>query len=254
MHTWAGSHVTFFRWATPSILGPRIRNGSAFFLDIGGRLLVVTAAHVYHGYREAKRKARRVRCHIGNAEFDPDDRLVGLGQNVDIATFDFTYDELRSVGKGKQALVVADPASWPPPHPFSGQGAFLAGFPGASRLWLTSRSVSFGLYTASPRINSASDRQITCPSEREHWIDPMGHGLPPLGFDIGGISGGPLLIPMDIDGVWNFHLGGVISEAHTTGYETVVSVPAHFIASDGTIAEQSAPVQHAIPASVRRNF
>ena len=156
MHTWAGSHVTFFRWATSSIVGPRIRNGSAFFLDIGGRLLLVTAAHVYHGYVAARRKARRILCHIGNAEFDPERRLVGFGQAVDIATFDFTYDELRIVGK--QALVVADPASWPPPHPIPNQGAFLAGFRGASRLWLTSRSVSFGLYTASPRINSASDR------------------------------------------------------------------------------------------------
>jgi hypothetical protein len=164
------------------------------------------------------------------------------------AAADFTYDELRSVGK--QALVIADPASWPPQHPFPTQAAFLAGFPGASRLWLKSRSLSFGLYTASPRINNASDRQITCPFEREHWIDPIGHGLPPRGFDLGGISGGPLLIPMDDDGVWNFYLGGVISEAHTSrDYETVVSVPAHFIAWDGTIRpESSAPVRHAVPA------
>jgi hypothetical protein len=250
MRAWAGSYVTFFRWATSSILGPRIRNGSAFFLDLGGRLLLVTAAHVYHGYVAARRKYRRIRCHIGNAEFDPERRLVGLGQAVDIATFDFTYDELiRSVGS-KQAIVVADPASWPPPHPFPGQTAFLAGFPGASRLWLTSRSLSFGLYTVAPRINSASDRQITCPFEREYWIDPTGHGLPPKGFDLGGISGGPLLIPMDSDGVWDFYLGGVISEAHTRDYETVVSVPAHFIAWDGTInPEGSIPVRHGIPAT-----
>jgi hypothetical protein len=79
----------------------------------------------------------------------------------------------------------------------------------------------------------------------------MGNGLPPQGFDLGGISGGPLLIPMDTDGVWNFYLGGVISEAHTSrAYETVVSVPAHFIAEDGTIrAEGSIPVRHAISAT-----
>jgi hypothetical protein len=252
LHTWAGSYITFFRWTTPSIFGPQIRNGSAFFLDIGGRLLLVTAAHVYEGYLAAKRKARRILCHVGNVEFDPERRLVGLGQNVDIATFDFGYAELRNVAK--QALAVADPTSWPPPHPFPGQAAFLAGFPGASRLWLTSRSVSFGLYTASPRINSASDRQITCPFDRQYWIDPTGHGLPPRGFDLGGISGGPLLMPMDTDGIWDFYLGGVISEAHTSrDYETVVSVPAHFIALDGTIRpEGSAPIRHAVPATSSR--
>jgi hypothetical protein len=60
MHAWAGSHVAVFRWATPSMIGPRIRNGSSFFLDLGGRLLAVTAAHVYRGYLDAKLGARRV--------------------------------------------------------------------------------------------------------------------------------------------------------------------------------------------------
>jgi hypothetical protein len=143
---------------------------------LGGRLLAVTAAHVYRGYLDAKLGARRVLCHIGNVEFDPERRLVGIGQNVDIVTFDFTYEELRRVGK--QALVVADAVLWPPPHPFSGQGAFLVGFPAASRLWLSWRAMSFGLYIGCPRINSVSDRQITCPFEREFWIDPVGRGLP----------------------------------------------------------------------------
>jgi hypothetical protein len=53
MHAWAGSHVTYFRWATPTIRGPRINNGSAFFLDFGGRLLLVAAAHVYRVYISA---------------------------------------------------------------------------------------------------------------------------------------------------------------------------------------------------------
>jgi hypothetical protein len=55
---------------------------------------------------------------------------------------------------------------------------------------------------------------------------------------------------MELDGIWNLHLGGVISEAHTSlNYETVVSVPAHFIAPDGSIyPEDSAPVRHAIRA------
>jgi hypothetical protein len=248
MHTWAASYVTYFRWATPTISGPRITNGSVFFLDLGGRLLAVTAAHVYHGYLAAKRSANRILCHIENVEFDPEQRLRGLRDNVDIATFDFTYDELRRIGK--QALVV-DGKSWPPPHPFSGQGAFLAGFPGTSRFWIDQRSISFGLYIGKAIINTASDQRITCPFEREYWIDVLGHGLPPQGLDLGGISGGPLLIPMDQDGVWWFHLGGVISEAHTSkDYETVVGVPAHFIAPDGTINDQrSAPIRHAVRAT-----
>jgi hypothetical protein len=248
MHTWAGSHVTYIRWAATSPFGTRIRNGSMFFLDLGGRLLAITAAHVYREYLSTKRRNRRVACYVQNVEFDPELQLRGQRDGIDVVTFDFNYDDLTRIGK--QALVAGD-KSWPPPHPFSGQGAFLAGFPAASRLWIDWRSISFGLYVGSLRINTASDRQITCPFEREYWIDATGRGLTPRGFDLGGLSGGPLLIPMDVDGVWNFELGGIISEARTSvDYETVVSVPAHFIAPDGSINDElSAPVRHAVRAT-----
>jgi hypothetical protein len=241
MHRWAASYVTNIRYATTF----GINNGSIFFLDLGGRLLAITAAHVYRDYLSKKAKYRHVRCHVGNVEFDAERRLRGLRENVDIVTFDFTYDELRRVKK--QALL-ADVVSWPPPHPFSGQAAILVGFPAASRLWVDPRSMSFGLYTATLVINAASDRQISF--DRKYWIDVMGRGLTPRGFNLGGISGGPLLTAYEIDGVWNFHLGGVISEARTSlDYETVVSVPAHFITPDGMIYdERSSPVRHAVPA------
>lgn len=251
MHAWAGSYVTFFRWArqsslTRSVSGTTIRNGSVFFIDIGGKLLAITAAHVYRGFLESKRRATRSICQIENIEFDPEARLISLGDKIDIATFDFTYDELRKVGK--QALTV-QAESWPPPHPFSGQAAYFAGFPGVSRLWTDWRTISFGLYIASSPIGTASDSQITCPFEREFWIDASGHGLPPQGFDLGGVSGGPVLLPMEEDGAWTFHLGGVISEAQASrDFETITATPAHFIAEDGRIREHSLPTRHAVRA------
>jgi hypothetical protein len=246
IHTWAASHVTYIRWATTSLFGTKITNGSIFFLMIGERLFAITARHVYDGYLLAKRKFPRLKCYIANEEFDPEQRLRGYCTSIDIVTLDVSFDELKRIGK--QALV-ADVASWPPPHPMAGQTATLAGFPGVSRLWTNWRSISFGLYVGSPGINSVSDRKITCPFEREYWVDTLGNGLPPRGFDLGGISGGPLLMPMEVDGVWNLHLAGVISEARTSrDYETVVSIPAHFIAADGSINERSAPVRQAVKA------
>ncbi len=250
LHRWAGEHVTFIRWAYSPLYGTtRYRNGSMFFLDLGGEFIGVTAAHVYRGYLESKPINGRKHCYLGNVEFDPERRLKGIGElkGVDIATFDLTYEELQKIGK---RALVADASSWPPPHPFSGQGAYLAGFPAASRLWIDSGSLSYGLYVASPMINVASDRQITCPFAREYWVDVAGLGFPPQGYDLGGISGGPLMMAMDKDGVWSFQLAGVISEAKTSmDYETVVSTPAHFIALDGHIYdERSAPIRHAIPA------
>jgi hypothetical protein len=247
MHMWAGSHVSYFWFVERMLFGrSRIRNGSIFFLGIGERLFAVTAAHVFDGYIAAKRKSRRTICRIGNLEFDPEHRLISRRASIDIATFDFSYDELRALQK--QALVV-DSKAWPPPHPFSGQGAIVSGFPGVLRLWTGWRDINFGLYSGHLRINNASDRSITCPFEREFWIDTMGRGLPAKGLDLGGISGGPLLMPMESDGSWSLQLAGVVSEAPSAQFETIVSVPAHFIAPDGTIYdERSAPVRHAVPA------
>lgn len=110
--------------------------------------------------------------------------------------------------------------------------------------------MSFGLFVGSLRINAATDRQITCPFERDFWVGGAGQRLPPRGLRLGGISGGGLLIPMEREGVWDWYLGGVISEARASEeYETVVSVPAHFIAPDGTIYDKrSVPVRHAVPS------
>ena len=247
MHAWAGSHVTFIRWATGMMFGTRINNGSIFFLDIGGKLFAVTARHVYDAYMLAKKNYKRVICHVGNLEFNPERRLVGYDSSIDIVTFDFTYDELATTGK--QAIVVAS-GTWPPPHPMSGQAALLAGFPAASRLWINRRAISFGLYVASPMINSVSDAQVTCPLERDFWIEATGRHLPPRGFDLGGASGGPLFLPMDKDGLWDLYLGGVISEAKASmDYETVVCVPAHFIAADGSINRRSVPIKHVVPSA-----
>jgi hypothetical protein len=250
MHVWAGTHVTYFWFVEKMLFGrSRIRNGSVFFLGIGEHLFAVTAAHVLDGYLAAKRKSPRTICRIGNLEFDPESRLIsrGTSTDIDIATFEVGYDELWALSPMKQAIQV-DRSEWPPPHPFSGQGAIVCGFPGSLRLWTAWRDVNFGLYSGHLRINNASDRSITCPFEREYWIDSMGNGLPPRELDLGGISGGPLLMPMEADGSWSLQLAGVISEAPSAGFETIVSVPAHFIASDGTIYDRSAPVRHAVPA------
>ena len=247
MHMWAGSHVSYIWFIERMLFGrSRVRNGSIFFLGIGERLLAVTAAHVLDGYIAAKRKSPHTICRVGCLEFNPERRLVGRSTSLDIATFDFSYDELRALQK--QALVV-DPTAWPPPHPFSGQGAIVSGFPGSLRLWTGWRTINFGLYSGHLRINNASDRSITCPFEREYWIDTMGHGLPARGLDLGGMSGGPLLMPMETGGSWSLQLAGVVCEAPSGAFETIVSVSAHFIAPDGTIYdERSAPVRHAVPA------
>jgi hypothetical protein len=248
LHTWAGDHVSYFWFFERMLFGrSRPRNGSVFFLGIDESLFAITAAHVLDGYLAAKQKSLNTTCRIGNLPFDPEHRLISRGTDIDIAVFDFSYDELRALRK---QAIVASSAEWPPPHPFSGQSVIASGFPGSLRFWTGWNAINFGLYIGGRAVNNASDRSITCPFEREYWIDTTGRGLPARGLDLGGISGGPLLMPMEIGDVWYLQLAGVVSEAPSGSFETIVSVPAHFIGTDGTVLdERSAPIRHAVPAA-----
>lgn len=257
LHFTAGTYVTTFRWSYmhATLRTQRWRNGSAFVVNIGGRIIAVTAAHVFRLYQEGKQMARgRIACQLGDLTFDPEARLIDVSDEIDIATFDVSTDDLVQIGKRPFAVAAAD---WPPPHPGQtrpggvGLTAYFAGFPEDSRLWIDRGAVSFGLYVAGGPIGSASDRQISMPFERQFWVDTLGLGFPPEGFDPGGISGGPMMMPLERDGVWSFHLAGVISEfpPSALAVETVIAAPAHFIAADGRINANSAPMRFAEPAA-----
>jgi hypothetical protein len=86
-------------------------------------------------------------------------------------------------------------------------------------------------------ITTVTHHQITCRFDRDHF-DTEHRRIAPPGIDLGGMSGGPLLLPYgNDDGEWHFGLGGIIYEAHSTvEFEMVVAVRAHYINPDGSIS------------------
>jgi hypothetical protein len=215
----------------------RLRNGSAFLVDYGHGLFAVTAAHVFAEYREAKKTAHRIVCQLGHALFDPEMRLISCRDELDIATFRVSEDEAKQI---KKPAVKPDPPIWEPLNPAVGNFAFFAGFPAQTRGMTSSGDFVTAPYFAMPAITSVTDHQITCRLDREKMIDLGGNGLPPVGYDIGGISGGPLLVPTlvrqgALEGVvWR--LGGVIVQAAKGElFEQFVAVRAHYIQPDGRI-------------------
>ncbi|HXQ09158.1 MAG TPA: hypothetical protein VN831_30910 [Bradyrhizobium sp.] len=95
----------------------------------------------------------------------------------------------------------------------------------------------FGLLSAMPGLSSFTEHQVCCQFARENWIDVRGIGLPPVGYDLGGVSGGPMLQPVFVDGAWTWRLVGVVSEALSIeGFERVTAVRSHFILPDGRLS------------------
>jgi hypothetical protein len=217
--------------------GLKLRNGSAFLVNQGHGTFAVTAAHVLAEYAAAKNTARKIVCQLGCLEFDPEARLISRHENLDIATFHVKDAEAAQIGK---RIVLSDPPVWEPLTPVAGQFAFFAGFPAQTRGLNSSGDFITAPYFAMPPITSVTDHQISCRFERETMVDLSGAGLPPQGYDIGGVSGGPMLMPTLVreDGVegviWRF-AGVIVQAAAGQLFEQVVAVRAHYIQCDGSI-------------------
>jgi hypothetical protein len=211
-----------------------LRNGSAFLVELGQGILAVTAAHVFREYCHNRRTAQAIGCQLGNALFDPKANLIDCNDDLDIATFRIRKE---MVGQIDKPVIPAEPSSWAPLNPAEKEFAFFAGFPAQSRgMTPTGRMFATVPYFAMPPIASITDRQITCRFERDKMIDFSGSGLPPQGYDIGGVSGGPMLMPTLTDQgiIWRF-AGVVIQAAAGELFEQVVAVRSTFVQPTGRI-------------------
>jgi hypothetical protein len=238
MHNSGGAHVSWFFWRYESkiLKTPLLpTQGSIFFLDCGRGPFAVTAGHVFESFLVHRDKYRVRSCQIGNVPFNPEERLIAWGKNlgVDIASFKVIPEEIAATGK---QIVQGINGAWPPP-PQPNEIVFFGGFPGGERDVIDPYEVVFGLHSAMPRLTSFTDRQLCCQLDRDSWIDVRGLGLPPIGYDLGGVSGGPMLKPIFADGEWTWRLVGVISEAISIeGFERVTAERAHFILPDGKLS------------------
>jgi hypothetical protein len=231
-------YVTWLVWRYQSkvIDTPLLpRQSSIFFLDCGRGPFAVTAGHVFEQFVEDRRLKRVRSCQIGNIRFDPEERLIAWGKDLglDIATFRVTPEEIADTAK---KVVQGVDGAWPPP-PNHDEAVFFGGFPGCERDKIGPHEMVFGLHSAITRLTNSTDHQLCCQLDRSSWVDVRGHGLPPVGYDLGGVSGGPMLQPVFVDGTWGWRLVGVISEAISVeGFERVTAVRAHFILPNGRLS------------------
>lgn len=250
-HVTALQHVTWMFWARDTEEPTQILNhASAFMLDRGRGPMLVTAAHVYRQYVADWERFGPLRCQIANAVV-PDLRMyviacgnlgIKTGERElepDIATFRLPAGADRHIGKEP---ITAPPDAWPlPPNP--DEQAMFAGFPGQERIVRRPGEICFGFYAGMSLVTTVTDHQITLRFEREFMLDQHGKGLPPKGYGLGGISGGPLLVPLYREGAWIWRLGGVISQAteerhpEEVIFEMVVAHRAEYIQPDGTLAK-----------------
>lgn len=240
MHASGCQHMFFLWWfhrARADYAPTTIHHGSGFLLDHGNGPFAVTAAHVVNEYLDHHATGRILGCRIGNVPIDLHNRIIANGRlnedrgGIDIATFRVTPAEVRQLAKN----VVRARGRWPRP-PSAGEMIYFGGYPAEQRYMVARGEYSFGAHSVMTSVTSVSSQQIVCRLTRRNFVDVRGEGLPPPDYNLGGISGGPLLVPFYQHGRWTWRLGGVISEAIMKGTnEVVVATRAHHIGSTGRI-------------------
>jgi hypothetical protein len=212
-------------------LDDEISNGTTFFLDCGRGAFGVTAGHVYDGF--AKAAGSGIRCQLGRSHqlFDLRERLISRGIDVDIATYHITVEEIGLTGA---TVMTGCQAQWPPSPPAVDQWVVYAGYPGVNRKLVRPRHIEFGTCCATGAASSVSDRDISCVLEREYIVPTLGMSLPPLGYDLAGMSGGPMIAILQM-GVVSWHLAGVVYECGRELLEVVKAARVDFIDADGLV-------------------
>ena len=209
-------------------------SGTAFILNLGEGPFLVTAAHVYEGYLEAKNQNIFFKSTLGDLEFDFEKNLrCTLGSGVlDIATFNISNAEIERLGK-QTAYSNFDEMEGVIEE---FDGVILCGFPGNERLHTGKQEYEFGLYVALTPVSSSSHRHFGCVFNRGSWVDTIGKGLAAEGYNLGGMSGGPAFRLRESSvGIVSWEFSGVIYDATNSLGEIVLIHHGHFIFPSGQL-------------------
>ena len=99
---------------------------------------------------------------------------------------------------------------------------------------MSEREIESGIFTALTVADNVGEWVISGHFNRERQVDKPGRPTAPEGYDIGGVSGGPLMTMVDSANLCYWRLGGVMTE-FSTSWEIFYATRADFILPDGTL-------------------
>jgi hypothetical protein len=216
-----------------------VRGGCCFVLRFQGKLIGVTADHVVELYRQAKAGMPTLVCQLWNIAFELSDRIIDRDAVSDIATFEISERELSQIGGHE----IDCRGTWPPPRPEKGNIISVVGFPELHRQVYANHSADFRSYVGMTVVDDISDDGeilTTYDPARDHDLSDTA-GLPPLGLNLSGCSGGPVLAHSIQHGLYRSNIVGLIvsgagtSEGETSQFDIIRIRRIHFIRPNGSL-------------------
>jgi hypothetical protein len=213
-------------------------SGSAFVLDCGGGPFLVTAAHVYDGFRQVRAEHPDTVCILDGLKIPLHERLIASDPAYDVATFRLRADEIEALRRDHRKVpLTGSQKTWPPAPPTIEKGVFFVGFPGDGRSMRPYRGrsvveIDWDAYTALVTARGVSDTDITLVFDDGETYETGTFKPRPEDWALGGCSGAPLLTFVEQAGIFSWRLGGVIYEANSV---ILKASRADCLNSDGSI-------------------
>ncbi len=225
-------HSGVFVWArSQPHIGFHLGHGTAFLIDCGSGPFLVTAAHVYRMFqRDIQISSETIEVQFSDVSFDPTASLISVNDEYDLATFKLTDEQILHCGK---SVITGSQRTWPPPKPKVPQAVFVTGYPGCDSYEAGPSAYDFAVYSAILKTKSVGERNIVLHIDASELEDYAGLGLPPPGYDMGGMSGAPLFALVE-SSVMTWHLCGVIYESNQS-LDLVMATCADLLNADGSI-------------------
>jgi len=193
-------------FAPPPSVGGKINGASGCVVQLASGLFVITASHVLAGYEKRVSEGEQLNWQVGNLPpFDPLPRVEWRSSEKDIVLLRISANEARNIGP----CTISSPRRWPVQPPKEGQLVLVAGYPKGLREENPSAAwIGSGPYSAIFRVTIAEANRCKCLIERKDLIGFEEGRLPEPGADMGGLSGGPVLLVDTFD----FPLIGIVTD------------------------------------------
>lgn len=179
--------------APPPSLGGEVKGATCCIIRLSSGCFIVTASHVLEGYERRLQKEPRLNCQVGALPpLDPLPRIAWRSIPRDIVFLRISEGEATHA-RGVEGCIIPATTGWPPERPNIGDPILVLGYPRVLRE-VDQSWIGGGPYSAILRITTAGDDYVCCQIEHKDLISFDGGPLPAPSTDLGGLSGGPVVL------------------------------------------------------------
>ncbi len=169
----------------------RIYGGTCFFLRFADGIVGVTADHVVEALQQAVASDCNTVCQIRTSKpIDLPALIIDRCSARDIATFHVSEELVAAIG----ATVLDCTGEWPPPVPVEGRAVTFCGFPESERATPEPGVLAVFACGSVAMIDAVTERDLVVTYDPAREVEaPWAPWKKPLGYNMSGCSGGPVL-------------------------------------------------------------